>query len=245
MHADSAVPRRSAAPILIAILGGLGLLFYAALGVGSLFAGDVKLRAIMGMAWGLIVLWIIVGGLLQWVLRDAIAWRVRAISLPWAVKFVLFATLLALIEEAITVTMTNLAPLFGVHYGEVFITASGNYLDVVLGHSVIVFVPMFIAWVWMLSRWSFRPSEVLLIFGLTGTLSEMISFGLSTPLAVGFWVLVYGLMVALPAYSLPPDRGAKPPRWWHFPLALIVPILAAIPVAIVVGIVHPYPLHFQ
>jgi hypothetical protein len=53
---------------------------------------------------------------------------------------VLFCTLLALAEEAVTTTMTNLAPLFGVKMGEVAITASANYIEVVTQHSVIVFV---------------------------------------------------------------------------------------------------------
>lgn len=57
-------------------------------------------------------------------------------SWGWKKKFVVFATVLALIEEAITTTMTNLAPLFGVEIGEAYITASTNYVDVVLFHSV-------------------------------------------------------------------------------------------------------------
>ena len=40
--------------------------------------------------------------------------------------------------------MTNCAPLFGVEMGEVYITASGNDMDVVLFHSVVVFVPQFL-----------------------------------------------------------------------------------------------------
>ena len=39
-------------------------------------------------------------------------------TLDWRIKFVLFATVLALIEEAIAVSMTNLAPFFGVKVGE-------------------------------------------------------------------------------------------------------------------------------
>ena len=50
----------------------------------------------------------------------------------------------------------------------------------------------------------------------------------------GFWVFVYGLMVYLPACTVPVDRGAKPVRWWHYPLAVILPLLAAVPVVPVV-----------
>ena len=45
---------------------------------------------------------------------------------------------------------------------EAHITASTNYFTVVCFHSVVVFVPMFIAWAWMLSRWRFSPLKVLL-----------------------------------------------------------------------------------
>jgi len=57
-------------------------------------------------------------------------------------------------------------------------------------HSVVVFVPMFIAWAWMLSRWDFSPLKVLLLFGITGSLAEA-SINL-TSLIGGFWVFVYG-----------------------------------------------------
>jgi len=44
-------------------------------------------------------------------------------------KFILMATVLALIEEATTTTMTNLARLFGVKVVQACITASTNYLE--------------------------------------------------------------------------------------------------------------------
>ena len=58
--------------------------------------------------------------------------------------FVGFVITFALIEEGIATAMTNFAPLFGVEMGEVYITASGNDMDVVLFHSVVVFVPQFL-----------------------------------------------------------------------------------------------------
>lgn len=42
---------------------------------------------------------------------------------------------------------------------------------------------------------------------------------------------VYGLMVYLPACCMPAEHGARPPRWWHFPLAVVFPFVFAIPVA--------------
>jgi|GEM_PF-1926078 len=74
--------------------------------------------AILGMAWGLIFFWIVVGGILARVYRDNVRHVVVHVPIGWKIKFVLFATVLALVEEAITTTMTNLAPVFGVQVGQ-------------------------------------------------------------------------------------------------------------------------------
>ncbi len=139
---------------------------------------------------------------------------------------------MALLEEVITTSMTNLAPLLGTTPEEAQITASTNYFVVVCFHSVVVFVPMFAAWAWMLNRWGFSPLKVLLLFGITGSIAEA-SMNPAN-LIGGFWVFVYGLMVYLPACTVPVDRDAKPIRWWHYPLAVILPLLAAVPVALLV-----------
>lgn len=65
--------------------------------------------------------------------------------LDWTVRFVLLCTIMALLEEVITTTMTNLAPVFGMTPEEAHIATSTNDLKVVCFHSVVVFVPMFIA----------------------------------------------------------------------------------------------------
>ncbi len=202
------------------------------LNVVVLSSGKVKDRAIFLMADGLILLWIIIGGSLTPMLRKRLVPRLVAIPMDWRVRFVLLCTTMALLEEVITTTMTNLAPLFGTTPEEAHITASTNYLAVVCFHSVVVFVPMFIAWAWMLSRWDFSPLQVLLLFGITGSMAEA-SIN-PTSLIGGFWVFVYGLMVYLPACTVPGDRPATPPRWWQYPLAVILPLVAAIPVVPVV-----------
>jgi hypothetical protein len=101
-----------------------------------------RVRATVGMGWGLILLWIFLGGTLMRRFREPIRRVLSRIRLDWRVKFILFATVLALAEEAVTTTMTNLAPLFGVRPGEAYITASSNYLDVVAFHGVVVIVPI-------------------------------------------------------------------------------------------------------
>lgn len=182
-------------------------------------------RAVLGMAWGLILLWVGLGGGIMW--RWAELWNTLAerVRLPWGLKFVLGCTLLACIEEAVTTAMTNCAPWFGVRVGEAYITASANYPDVVLYHSVVVFVPMFIAWALMLRWWHFTPFAVFLLFGLCGLLAETLTFGPQNLGNFGMWIFVYGLMVWLPAHWVPPHRPARVPPWWAWPLAGILPLL--------------------
>lgn len=220
------------------VLSTLFILLIAIVGMGP------NSRAVIFMGTGLVLLWIILGGTLMWRTRERVRAFVLGMRLPWALKFVLFCTLLALTEEAVTVSMTNLAPLFGVPLGAAYITASANYLDVVAFHSVVVFVPMFIAWAWMLARWDFSPAEVFLLFGLTGFLAEAQFAGTFNLAQAPFWIFVYGLMVWLPAASLPSRKGAKKPRWWAYPLAVILPFVFAIPVAVVVSLLHPVKIHF-
>lgn len=201
-------------------------------------------RAVILMSVSLILLWVALGGSLMYWQRDRIRQVVQSLPFDWRIKFVLFATLLALIEEAITTSLTNLAPLFGVPVGAAYITASANYLDVVCLHSVVVFVPMFIAWAWLLSRYAFSPNAVFLLFGLTGVLAEMSIGGALALVQFAMWVFVYGLMVYLPAYCLPSERSARQPRWWHYPLAALLPFVFAVPVAGLVSWLHPVSIHF-
>ena len=230
--------------VLIRLLAAwTGLATLAVLLVAVLFMGPNS-RAVIFMATGLVLLWIVLAGSLMRRMRDRASGIVRRIPLPWALKFVLFCTLLALTEEAVTVSMTNLAPLFGVPPGAAYITASANYLDVVAFHSVVVFVPMFIGWAWMLRRWDFRPDIVFLLFGLTGFLIEAQFAGTLNPLQAPFWIFVYGLMVYLPAYSIGPREGTQPPVWWHYGLAVVLPVIFALPVAGAVGILHHTRIHF-
>jgi hypothetical protein len=149
-----------------------------------------------------------------------------------------------LAEEAVTTTLTNLAPIFGSRIGEAYITASSNYFEVVLYNSVIVFIPMFLVWAWLLSRWNFSPNVVLLLFGLNGVTAEIIYGGGTAALGAPMWILVYGLMVYLPTYSLPAERGAAKPPWYAYLLALVLPLIGAAIVATIVLAISPYLPHF-
>ena len=205
-------------------------------------------RATVGMGWGLVLLWIFLGGSLMHRFRDPIRRMLSSIRLDWRLKFIFFATALALVEEAVTTSMTNLAPLFGVRVGEAYITASTNYLDVVALHSVVMFVPMFVAWALMLWRYDFSPFAVFVLFGLTGTLAEMSYGGFQHAFEFGLWIFVYGLMVYLPAYCAPVGRQARKPRWWHYPLAVVAPFffLPLVPLPLLAKLLSPnHPkIHF-
>ncbi|GAB4577980.1 MAG: hypothetical protein Fur0022_07120 [Anaerolineales bacterium] len=201
-------------------------------------------RAVMFMATGVTVIWIGLGGIGMWKTRAWVRVMVQRLPLPGLVTFILFCTFLALLEEGVTVSMTNLAPVFGVPLGAAYITASANYLDVVLLHSVVVFVPMFVAWAWMLNRWEILPNIAFLVFGFTGFLLETAFSGSLNVLQLGFWIFVYGWMIYLPAYCFPGREGRKPLKPWHYPILLFFPILCAIPVAAIISTLHPTPIHF-
>ena len=221
---------------LLVAVGIYSVLLVGLLNLIVLNSGKVKDRAIFLMADGMILLWVIVGGSMTPFLQRRLVPRLIALPIDWRLRFVILSTIMALIEEVITTSMTNLAPVFGTTPEEAQITASTNYFTVVCFHSVVVIAPMFVAWAWMLSRWNFSPLKVLLLFGLTGSLAEA---SLNwTSLIGGFWVFVYGLMVYLPACTVPVDRGARPLRWWHYPMAVFLPFLAVVPVVPVVLLVR-------
>ncbi len=195
-------------------------------------------RAIIGMALGLMLIWVLFGGTLQLLLLRFKALPDVAHQGGWiATRFALSATVLALLEEAVATTMTNLAePVWGVSPDEAFITASTNYFDVVLLHSVVVFIPMFVVWGHLLRRFDFHPLWVHVLFGTTGTLSEVLSFGPASLMNFGLWVNVYGLMVYLPSsrvvVALETERRTPHPCMYLG--AVVLPLFAAVPVALMV-----------
>ncbi len=189
-------------------------------------------RAIIQLGVALILIWCVLGGGLMWWFRARFVAQSRRLPLGWRTRFVVLCIVFALVEEAVTTSLTNLAPLFGAVSDAARITASKNYLEVVLLHSVIAFVPLFLCWGWLLSRYDFRPAEVMLLFGLNGTLAETLSFGPQNLIQVGMWVYVYGLMVYLPACTVPADRPVRPLRWWQALMAVFLPLVFVIPLAI-------------
>ena len=102
-----------------------------------------NLGALLGMTTGLYLVWIIAGGLLQRRASSSVSRLAVRSTEWWRVRFLIFCTAMGMLEEAVTTMLTNAAPLFGVPIGRVYITASSNYWDVILGHSLIVIAPAF------------------------------------------------------------------------------------------------------
>jgi hypothetical protein len=216
------------------------LVFTTSLVTLAVWSNPVK-RALICMGWGLIVLWIFVCGGLMVRYRRPLGDYVKSIRLKWQVKFVIFCTLLAMLEEATTTGMTNAAPLFGLRIGQAYITASANYWDVITLHSVSVFVPLFVGWAVLLHYFRFRPFDVFLLFGCSGIIAEVLFAGPAHFLEFALWIPVYGLMVYLPAFTVPSDRVARGPRWWLYPLAIFIPFLflPLFPIALIPHLLHP------
>lgn len=206
------------AKLSIKILGGW--LILSSLIITVLNSNNSTAFARLMMAWGLILTWVVGCGLIMYKGRDRFKKIFESLPGKWTTKFFLFCLTLALLEEALATILTNSAPIFGASVTEAYITGSTNFLQVITHHSVIIFLPFFAAWVWLLKRYNFSPNQVFWTFGLTGLFIEAVSFGGIAEF--GLWIFVYGLMVYLPTYCIPKERGAKPVKFYHFPLVILV-----------------------
>jgi hypothetical protein len=191
---------------------------------------DPNARAIIYMGtFALWLCWIGICGILMIKLRDPIKSKLGMKPERWKIKFVIFAIGLLLLEEIFTTLATNMVEIFGGEYGKAFITASDNYFEVILLHSAIVIWPGFVFWAWWLKKYDFHPNWVLILFGLSGLLSEISFGGIQQVNAIGMWMMTYGLMIYLPAYCIPADRGAVRPKLIHYLLPFILNVLFQLP----------------
>ncbi|MFQ3586200.1 MAG: hypothetical protein SNJ74_06505 [Fimbriimonadaceae bacterium] len=191
--------------------------------------GDSRARAILSMAVGLYAIWCVGATWLIWRWRDAVRERfLRAPGNPW-LKFFLLCLALVLLEEAVTTTMTNLAPVFGSEVGVAYITGSANYLEVVLWHSVVAIFPGFIAWA-LLVRWvAVHPNTAYLVYGLQGVMGEVMYDGPHQAAAFAFWIAVYGPILYLPTYCVYGLGARRRPRLGHFAAVFALSIVLTIP----------------
>lgn len=191
---------------------------------------DPNAKVATKMMFSAIILWVLFIGLLMRRYREPIKLRIQKINISEKLKFILFATFLACIEEAITCLMTNLAPVLGGSWGVQGITNTTNYFHLIFLHSVVTFVPAFVVWAFLLERYAFNTSQVFLLYGLTGTVCEAV-FVRPDAILAGYWILIYGLMVYLPAYSMRTPENRIAPRLQHYILAIFLPIILTLPIA--------------
>jgi len=197
--------------------------------------------AIMLMAASLGLVWNVIGGGIMYLARNLARGLVSKSPLGPGATFILFAIALALLEEVVTTCLTNLAPAFGDQ--RAFITASRNYCEVVVWHSVVVIAPMFAVWAWFLGRHRFSTGSVVLLFGTNGVLAELLIGGPALVMAP-FWIFVYGLMIFLPAYTYRATVERPSPSWYHYPLVVAACLMASACVALVVQLFSPHLPHF-
>lgn len=198
------------------------------------FKDEPTRKAIMLMGLGLFIVWVLVGGALQ---RRYIKRNFERLTVPPESpvrKFALLAIGLACIEEFIAVLMTNLAPSFGVKIGEAFITASANYIDVILFHSVIVFIPMLVMLGLILRKYDISPFQAFILWGAVGVVAEITFAGPQVLINAPMWICIYGLMVYLPAHVFVKTKRQKISPFifpFFFPIFMFLILLSAITTA--------------
>ena len=93
--------------ILISTIGAwLGVT--TAVLMASAAAAPPNTRAVLLMGASLVILWCGLGGLVMRRMREPCRAFVQGIRLPWQVKFVAFATFLALVEETLVIRYLEL-----------------------------------------------------------------------------------------------------------------------------------------
>ncbi len=227
--------KRGAFLIKLIFIYGIGMMALLLVAINEPNTNPNDKAIILMGFWGLWVCWIGVTGTLMYKNRDKIKRKINMLPQKWMAKFVVFAVVLLLLEEMFTTSMTNLYWLFGGEYGKAFITASDNYFEVVLLHSAIVLWPAYLFWAWWLKKYDFHPNWVFLIYGCTGLFSEISYGGFQQITALGMWIPVYGLMIYLPAFCVPENRGAKRPKLIHYLLPFILQVVFQLPFVLAVS----------
>ena len=208
--------------------------FHSLLWLNFWLEGPREALALVTMSFGLLVIWGGLGGWLQLKLHARLS--SQPYQSAWKNFAMLFVALvgMALLAEVVSTTMTNTAVLWGFSPREVYITASPNYLEVVLKHSVIVFLPQFIVLAWLHQRYAFQPWHWFIIYGLVGYLNEWLAFGEAASLvSLPFWMIIYGNIAYTPTSRFLPQTLRKPLRLHILLGAVFLTFLVAIPWAMV------------
>jgi hypothetical protein len=210
------------------------------------FNNEPTSKAIMLMGLSLFVVWVIIGGTLQRkYLKEYSAQLTTPVESPVR-KFILYAIALACTEELIAVFMTNLAPSFGVDVGEAYITASTNYFDVILFHSVIVFIPMLIMLGCILRKYAMSPFQAFILWGIVGVIAEITFAGPQVLISAPMWICIYGLMVYLPAHIFIETKRIPLTGFYIllFPIFILLILISASLTAWIPAILNHPSIHF-
>jgi hypothetical protein len=158
---------------------------------------DRIIHVAVDMLWYLILFWVVIGGTTMYILRHKFYNFYAKIRWPFWLKFTLFSTLLAMLEEFIAVSINNkLSPLTG---GQAKLTASTNYWEVVSQHSVVAFIPLFMIFGFLINKYKWTQFKTFLTFGIVGVLAEYTVSEAFSFIMFSLWIFVYGLMVYLPS----------------------------------------------
>lgn len=211
--------------IFVGLLVSYSLMLFTLLAIS--FKNMPNSRTVILMGATLFAFWVLVGGMLQMYALKNHREKLETVRESPVRYFVLFAIVLACIEEAIAVLITNLAPLYGAQIGEAYITASTNYFTTISLHSVIVFIPMFLVLGIFLKRYTISPFQTLVLFGFVGVIAETTFAGTQALFNAPFWILVYGLMVYLPAYVFSHSQRRNM-TWFLYPVLVVLVTASAL-----------------
>lgn len=185
--------------------------------------------AVATMSLGLLTIW---GGLfafLQWRTMVRIGSSGRHMRVPVLLSFVMMVGL-ALLAEAVSVSMTNTAPLWELDTDEAFITASADWWVVVSRHSVIVFLPQLLLIAWLHRRLSLNPFHWFIVYGMIGYANEWLAFKQAASwFSLPYWLIVYGWVVYLPTTLADSQRTNREYRFHHMILAFLTIFTVSIP----------------
>lgn len=191
--------------------------------------------AIVSMALGLLFIWGVLVALLQIKLINSIK-PVNIQTFKAIVVVVGFMTLLALIAEIVSTSMTNTASLWNLSPSEAYITASPNYIEVVTKYSVIAFIPQFLGVALIHSKYKFTGFQWFIIYGIIGYLNEWLAFGEAASwVSIPYWIIIYGWIAYLPTQVIRPLKDRLNVKFYHYVLAVLWPILISVPWVLLVN----------
>lgn len=176
------------------------------------------------------IVWIGLCGGATWLARDRLRDLAGKLPVKGITRFLLVATLFALLEEAIAVCTG------------IYSDHPQNLLLPRVLLSMSSYVGMFLGLWWALSKYEFKTWEAFLVFGTSGYVIETIyspSSLVYNTLIFPFWLFIYGLMVLLAVLATADELSAKSRResGWKYVWGIVAPTSAGLASAMIVAII--------